>query len=66
MVLENFQNNKSLGNDGIQVEFYKKFWSLLSEPFTKCVNECFETGEMSAVITLIEKKGKDRLLLENW
>jgi len=31
----------------------------------------FETGEMSrsqkqAVITLIEKKGKDRLLLENW
>ena len=70
-VLENFQNNKSPGNDGIPVEFYKKFWSLISEPFTKCVNECFETGEMSrsqkqAVITLIEKKGKDRLLLENW
>ena len=44
---------------------------MISEPFTKCVNECFETGEMSrsqkqAVITLIEKKGKDRLLLENW
>jgi len=70
-VLENFQNNKSTGNDGIPVEFCKKFWSLLSESFTKCVNECFETGEMSrsqkqAVITLIEKKGKDRLLLENW
>ena len=70
-VLENFQNNKSPGNDGIPVEFYKKFWSLLSESFTKCVNECFETGEMSrsqkqAFITLIEKKGKDRLLLENW
>lgn len=70
-VLENFQNNKSPGNDGIPVEFWKKFWSLISEPFTKCVNECFETGEISrsqkqAVITLIEKKGKDRLLLENW
>ena len=70
-VLENFQNNKSPGNDGIPVEFYKKFWSLLSESFTKCVNECFETGEMSrsqkqAVIALIEKKWKDRLLLENW
>ena len=70
-VLENFQNNKSPVNDGIPVEFYKKFWSLLSEPFTKCVNECFETGEMSrsqkqVVITLIEKKGKNRLLLENW
>ena len=36
-VLENFQNNKSPGNDGIPVEFYKKFWSLISEPFTKCV-----------------------------
>ena len=24
-VLENFQNNKSPGNDGIPVEFYKKF-----------------------------------------
>ena len=70
-VLESFQNNKSPGNDGIPVEFYKKFWSVLSEPFTKCVNECFETGEMSrsqkqAVITLIEKKRKDRLLLKNW
>ena len=35
------------------------------------VNECFEKGEMScsqkhAVITLIEKKGKDRTFLENW
>lgn len=66
--IENFQNNKSPGNDGIPVEFYKKFWSLLSESFTKCVNECFETGEMSssqkqAVITLIEKKTGDQFLL---
>ena len=71
MVLESFQNNKSPGNDGILIEFYRKFWQLLSEPFTKCANECFEKGEMSrsqkqAVITLIEKKGKDRSLLENW
>ena len=34
-------------------------------------NECFQRGEMSlsqkqAIITLIEKKGKDRLLLKNW
>ena len=71
LVLESFQNNKSPGNDGIPIEFYRKFWQLLSEPFTKCANECFEKGEMSrsqkqAVITLIEKKGKDRSLLENW
>ena len=53
------------------IEFYKKFWSLISEPLIQCTNECFEKGEMScsqkqAVITLIEKKGKDRSFLENW
>ena len=41
------------------------------------MNECFEKGELcrvrvvscsqkQAVITLIEKKGKDRSFLENW
>ena len=69
--METFQTNKTPGNDGIQIEFYRKFWHLISEPFTKCANECFEKGEVSlsqkqAVITLIEKKGKDRSLLENW
>ena len=53
------------------IEFYKTFWVVLRDSFIKCVNECFEKGEMSnsqkqAVITLIEKKGKDRSLLENW
>ena len=42
----------------------KKFWPLISDSFIRCANECFEKGEMSctqkqAVITLIEKKGKD-------
>ena len=70
-LLDRFQNNKTLGNDRIPIEFYNKFWSLISEPFINSVNECFEKGEMSvsqkqAVITLIEKKGKDRSSLENW
>jgi len=69
--LERFQNNKTPGNDGIPIEFYRQFWPLISEPITKCANECFETGEMShsqkqTVITLIETKGKDHSLLENW
>lgn len=70
-LLDSFQNNKTPGNDGIPIEFYKKFWSLISDPFINSINECFEKGEMSvsqkqAVITLIEKKGKDRSSLENW
>ena len=44
---------------------------LISDPFINSINECFEKGEMSvsqkqAVITLIEKKGKDRFSLGNW
>ena len=71
LLLETFQNDQTPGNDGIPIKFYRKFWHLISEPFTKCANECFEKGEMSwsqkqAVITLIEKKGKDRSFLENW
>ena len=71
LILETFQNNKAPGNDGIPVEFYKKLWPVISEPFIKCVNECFEYKQLSssqkqAVITLNEKKGKDRTLLENW
>ena len=60
-ILKSFQENKSPGNDGIPIEFYKKCWTLISEPFLECANESFEKGEMSntqkqAVITLIEEK----------
>jgi len=70
LILESFQNNKTDGNDGIAIKFYKKFCSLLWQPFIQCTNECFERGEMShsqklALITLNEKKGKDRSLQEN-
>ena len=67
-MLETFQNNKVPGNDGIPVEFYKRFWTLLSDPFVNCANECFENMQMSnsQKEAVIEKKGKDRTLLENW
>ena len=47
LLLETFQNNKTPGKDGIPIEFYRKFWHLISEPFTKCANECFDKGELS-------------------
>ena len=70
-LLDSFHNNKTSGNDGIPIAFYKDFWHLISDSSIKCANECFDKAEMSfsqkqAVITLIEKKGKDRSLLENW
>jgi len=62
-----FSNNKFPRNDGIPIEFYRKLWPSIRESFIKCVNECFQKGEMycsqkQAMITLIEKKGKDRTL----
>ena len=70
-VLDTFQNNKTPGNDGIPIEFYRKFWPIISGSFLKCVNVTFVKKEMSrsqkqAIITIIETKGKDRSLLENW
>ena len=70
-ILETFQNNKSPGNNWIPIEFYKSCWDLICESFMNCINESFEKGEMpypqrQAVITLIEKRGKDRTLIENW
>ena len=47
--LETFQRNKTPGNGGIPIEFYKTFWSLISEPFISCANECFKKSEMSSV-----------------
>ena len=70
-ILSSFQTGKTPGNDGIPVEFYKIFWSLIGKLMTDSFNEAYLKKEMStsqkqAVITLIEKKGKDRNHLENW
>ena len=70
-LLDSFDNNKTPGNDGIPIEFYMIFWPVISDSFIDCINESFEKGEMSssqkrAIITLIEKKEKDRSFLENW
>ena len=32
-ILNSFESNKSPGNDGIAIEFYKSCWELISDPF---------------------------------
>ena len=53
--------NKSPGEDGLPVEFYKAFWKQLGSFLVKMYNECFESKELplsmrKSVITLIHKK----------
>ena len=69
--LQSFENNKSPGNDGLTVEFYKTFWNSVGNLLVESLNYSYECGELSntqkqAVITLIEKKGKDKRNICNW
>ena len=58
-ILESFQNNKTPGNNGIPIKFYKTFWSLLFEPFIQCANKCFEKGEKKRHLSrLLKRKEK--------
>ena len=64
-------NNKSPGNDGLSKEFYVRFFSEIHPFLIQALNYSFQHGELSisqrqAVITLIEKKGKDKRCIKNW
>jgi hypothetical protein len=62
---------KAPGDDGIPSRAYKVFWNEWKLPLMESFNEAIEKGELSAsqkrsIITLIEKKGKDKTKIENW
>ena len=64
-------NEKSPGNDGLTKEFYETFWDDIKRPLTLSFQQALKKGELStsqkqAVIKLIEKKGKDKRMIENW
>ena len=69
--LDSMGNNKSPGNDGFTKEFYLAFFNDLNRYLVDSLNFSLENGEFSrsqkqAVITLIEKKDRDKRILKNW
>ena len=69
--LKSFENGKSPGNDGLTTEFYLHFWPYLGDEMVQSFNMSYDKGELTttqrqAVITLLEKPGKDRTLIKNW
>ena len=69
--LKNMPNDKSPGNDGLTKEFLETFWSEIKQTFLSLVIHSFDKGELctsqrQAIIKLIEKKDKDKRLIQNW
>ena len=69
--LQLFESNKSPGNDGLTIEFYRAFWHVLGSVMVDSLNCSYDYSELSnsqkeAIITLIEKKDKDKRHLSNW
>ena len=69
--LNSMKSGKTPGNDGLTKEFNVCFFGEVAPLLGNSVNYSFKVGELStsqkqAVITLIEKKGRDKRLVKNW
>ena len=69
--LKTFKRHKSPGCDGLTAEFYLRFWPELGPKLVESLNYSCEKGLLSlsqrrAIITLLEKKGKDSSKIKNW
>ena len=70
-ILKTFRKNKSPGIDGITAEFYIKFWEQIKTKLINVYEDSFQLGILpeslrTGVVTLLEKKGKDRLDIACW
>ena len=70
-VLELSQENKSPGEDGFTLEFYKYFFDSVGSYLLESLNAAYEVGKLSisqrrGVITHIAKVDSDLLDLQNW
>ena len=69
--LNAMKNGKSPGNDGLTKEFYVCFFNEICSPLIDAINYSFDVGQLStsrrqALITIIEKKDKDKRYIKNW
>ena len=69
--LKTFTKNKSPGLDGLTAEFFTSFWSSIKIKLMDVYKNSFLLGILpecmrTGIITLLEKKGKDRLEIANW
>ena len=68
--MKKIKSNKSPGDDGIPIEFYKAFWNEIGSLLVDVYNESFENKILpfsmrKSIITLIHKR-EDRTNIENY
>ena len=69
-IIKQLKSNKSPGDDGIIVEFYKMYWYLVQNELKlviECIleNDTLSKSQYNAIITLLYKKG-NREDISNW
>jgi len=65
------KNNKSPGSDGLTADFYKIFWNDIKVYLVKSLNYSCDIKKLTelqkqSIITLLPKKDKDTLSINNW
>jgi len=68
--MRSLKDGKASGIDGLPVEFYKVFWTLVGPDLLHVLEECIRVGELplsckSAVVCLLPKDGNPQQV-ENW
>ena len=68
--IKGMKNNKTPGQDGIPVDFYKVFWKNLKNTFYQMVIETYDRGTMhhtarKGILNLIPKANKDTRYVKN-
>ena len=64
-------NSKTPGNGGLSLGFYEEFWNILRDPIlnsfyhAKTYKE-FCSSQRPAVIEFLDKKDRDKILINNW
>jgi len=69
LVLKQWSENKTPGTDGLSVEFYLLFWSLLGEEMVQSLSYAYKHGQLNitqkqGIIKVIPKTRKDKSFLE--
>jgi len=65
------KNNKSPGSDGLTADFYKIFWNDIKQYLVNSLNYSYDNKNLTelqkqSIITLLPKKDKDTLSINNW